>query len=138
MKTVEAGRGEATPVAAADAYLLAVFASTDGFGVDRCVCDDRRSELLADADLMRRQVAATGRDFKVQGTDWKAIAGGGTVSAQVKFIVTDVDAATGRVLFVHGTAHEWVFHTKRERGIDGGWKVCRIDAPPLCGTHIRC
>lgn len=23
-------------------------------------------------------------------------------------------------------------------GLGGGWKVCRIYAPPLCGIHLRC
>ncbi|MEV5690706.1 hypothetical protein [Micromonospora globbae] len=139
IKTAEAGKGEPTPIAAANAYLLATFAwGGDGLGVDRCLCDSRRAELLEEAEQMRRQLASAGPGVKVESAGWKTIDSTGLVSAQVSFVFTEVDAVSGRTLFYKGTAHEWKFHTKQERGIDGGWKVCRVDAPPICGTHIRC
>lgn len=138
VKTAEASKGEATPIAAANAYLLAVFAwGGDGLGVDRCVCDSRRDELLKEAAHMRDQVTGADTGIKVEASDWTTKSGG-VVSAQVSFVFTDVDATNGQTLFYKGTAHEWRFHTKQERGIDGGWKVCRVDAPPLCGNHLRC
>ena len=50
VKTAEADRGEATPVAAANAYLLTVFSGcSDGEpGIRRCLYHDRESELLAE------------------------------------------------------------------------------------------
>lgn len=51
---------------------------------------------------------------------------------------TYVDPANGRVTFIKGTSHEWQFKTRKERGIQGGWKVCKVDAPELCGNYLRC
>ena len=50
VKTVEADRGEATPVAVANAYLLAVFSgcSVGEPRIRRCLYRDRESELLAE------------------------------------------------------------------------------------------
>ncbi|MGC4814118.1 hypothetical protein ACLQ29_26600 [Micromonospora sp. DT228] len=138
VKTAGAGRGEATPVAAADAYLLAAFAEYgDGLGVERCLCDSRRDALLEETNKMREQLAATGKSIKVESSDWREVDADGTVSVQIHLRFTDV-AASGGPIFIVGKSHEWRFKTKHERGLDSGWKVCRIDAPPLCGTHIRC
>ncbi|MFG1656876.1 hypothetical protein ACGFIY_10150 [Micromonospora chersina] len=138
VKTVQAGQGEPTPIAAANAYLLAVFETQDGLGVDRCLCDELRADLLRDGRQLREQLAANaGPGVKVESSDWKTI-DDGTVSAMVNLRFTQVDAITGSVMLIAGTSHEWRFYTKQERGIDAGWKVCRVDAPPLCGTHLRC
>ncbi|MFE0530625.1 hypothetical protein ACFW0V_23815 [Micromonospora parva] len=138
VKTAQAGKGEADPIAAANAYLLAAFAEYgDGFGVERCLCDSRRDDLLEETSRMRGVIKATGRSIKVESSDWKRVDSEGTVSATIKLRFSEV-ATDGRPIFVVGAGHEWRFKTKQERGIDGGWKVCRIDAPPLCGTHIRC
>lgn len=138
VRTVDAGQGEETPIAAANAYLLATFQAGGGTGVDRCLCDAHRSELLRQVDRMRDEVAASGADIKIEAADWTEGDPSGTVSARVNFRFTYVDPANGRVTFIKGTSHEWRFKTKKERGIQGGWKVCRVDAPELCGNHLRC
>ncbi|MEU5949623.1 hypothetical protein ABZ793_29265 [Micromonospora sp. NPDC047465] len=139
VKTVEADRGEATPVAAAHAYLLAVFnGSGDELGIRRCLCDDREAELMAEARAWRAEVAAMNSEIKVESADWKTVGSDGTVSATIAFRFTLTDQATGSVTFVRGSEHEWSFRVKQERGVGGGWKVCRVDAPPLCGSHLRC
>ncbi|MEV6811821.1 hypothetical protein [Micromonospora sp. NPDC051296] len=138
VKTAQAGRGEETPAAAAHAYLLAIFASPDGLGVDRCVCSNRRTDLLQEARDLREQMQVVGSRAKVESTGWTTDDNTGTVSAMVSFRFTDIDPETGRTTFYSGTPHEWRFHTRQERGISGGWKVCRLEAPPLCGNHIRC
>ncbi|MFD2767246.1 hypothetical protein [Micromonospora eburnea] len=139
IETVEADRGEATPVAAANAFLLAVFnGSDDELGIRRCLCDDRESELLTEVRAWRTKVAAAKSEIKVESSDWKALDSDGIVSATIAFRFAQVDEITGGVTFISGSRHEWRFHAKRERGIGGGWKVCRVDAPPLCGTHVRC
>ncbi|MFI7509598.1 hypothetical protein ACIBSS_22530 [Micromonospora aurantiaca] len=139
VKTVEADRGEATPVAAANAYLLAVFdGSGDELGIRRCLCDNRQSELLAEARALRAEVAKVKTDIKVDSVDWKSLDSDGVVSALISFRFTLIDPTTGSVTFIKGSQHEWRFQATKERGIDSGWKVCRLDAPPLCGTHLRC
>lgn len=139
VKTAEAGQGEPTPVAAANAYLLATFASSDGLGIDRCVCSGRPRRALKTAQELRREFEAhAGDGVKVESFDWRESSSTGLVSAMVGFRFTRVDPETGSVTFISGTKHEWRFHTMREQGISGGWKVCRVEAPALCGTHIRC
>ncbi|MGW1451173.1 hypothetical protein ACWCO3_23220 [Micromonospora sp. NPDC002411] len=138
MRTAEASKGEADPIAAANAYLLAAFAEYgDGLGIERCLCDSRRKDLLKEASKMRDQLSAAGTGIKVVSSDWKEIDSDGMVSAQISLRFTSVDAA-GRTMFLAGSRHEWRFQTKEERGMDRGWKVCRVDAPSLCGNHLRC
>ncbi|WP_433388697.1 hypothetical protein [Micromonospora sp. KLBMP9576] len=139
MKTVEAARGEETPVAVANAYLRAVFETGDSADINRCLCGDNRDELFQQARALRKQVephAAFG--VEVETSDWHTIDSDDTVSAFVSVRFTQIDPATGAVTSTGGTAHKWQFRTTKERGPSGGWKVCRIDAPPLCGTHLRC
>jgi hypothetical protein len=139
VKTVEADRGEATPVAAANAYLLAVFdGSDDELGIRRCLCGSRQSELLTEARALRAELAKVKTDAKVESADWKSLESDGAVSALISFRFTLIDPNTGSVTFMKGSQHEWRFQATKERGVDGGWKVCRVYAPPLCGNHIRC
>ncbi|MGC5330666.1 hypothetical protein [Micromonospora sp. DT62] len=139
VKTVAADRGEATPVAAAHAYLLAVFnGSGEELGIRRCLCDSRQSELLTEARALRAEFARVNTDAKVESADWKSLDSDGNVSALISFRFTLIDPTTGSVTFMKGSQHEWRFQATKERGIDGGWKVCRLNAPPLCGTHLRC
>ncbi|MFG3576763.1 hypothetical protein [Micromonospora chersina] len=139
MKTLDAGKGEPSPVAAANAYLLAVFSgSDDELGLRRCLCSGQEAELMAEAREWRAKVAAANSEIKVESSHWETLDANGTVSATIAFRSTHVDQFTGRVTFIRGSEHEWRFQTTQERGIDGGWKVCRVNAPPLCGAHLRC
>ncbi|TDB69730.1 hypothetical protein [Micromonospora sp. KC721] len=74
----------------------------------------------------------------MESADWKPLDSEGTVSALISFQFTLIDPTTGSATFMKGSQHEWRFQETQERGIDGGWKICRVDAPPLCGNHIRC
>ncbi|MFI6332151.1 hypothetical protein ACIBBG_28050 [Micromonospora chersina] len=112
--------------------------SGDELGIRRCLCDDRESELLTDARNWRTEVAAAKSDVKVEASGWKMLDGDGNVSAAIAFRFTMVDQVTGRVTFIRGSEYQWRFRAKRERGIGGGWRICRVDAPPLCGSHLRC
>ncbi|MEU5943557.1 hypothetical protein ABZ807_31335 [Micromonospora sp. NPDC047548] len=70
VKTAELDRGEPTPVAAGNAFLLAVFnGSDDELGIRRCLCDDREAELLAEARAWRAEVAAVNSKITVESTD---------------------------------------------------------------------
>ncbi|MEU4779473.1 hypothetical protein [Micromonospora sp. NPDC023633] len=135
---VEAGRGEKTPAAAVESYLLAVFEPDDNPDINRCLCSDNRDELFREARDLRKQVEPHATfGVKVETTDWHTDDSDGTVSAMVDLRFTVIDPQTGGVTFT-GATHRWRFQTTEERGISGGWKVCRVDAPPLCGTYLRC
>ncbi|MFD2768401.1 hypothetical protein [Micromonospora eburnea] len=137
--TVEAVRGETTPIAVANAYLEAVFESGDDLGIDRCLCTEGRDDLLREARDLREQVKRQAVfDIKIESSDWRTTDSDGTVSALVNLQFTQIDPTTGNVVLVEGSPHEWRFHTRQERRVGGGWKVCRVDAPPLCGTYLRC
>ncbi|MEU5943551.1 hypothetical protein ABZ807_31305 [Micromonospora sp. NPDC047548] len=74
VKTLDAGKGEPTPVAAANAYLLAVFSgSDDELGIRRCLCSGQEAELLAEAREWRSKVAAANSEIKVTSSDWKTL-----------------------------------------------------------------
>ena len=141
VRTFQAERGETTPAAAADAYLEAVFESGDSLEINRCLCGDARDDLFREARKLREQVESQANfGLEVESSDWHTSESEDTVSAMVNFRVTQIDPATGGVSFVEGPAQRWRFHTREEGGIGGGWKVCRIEAPPLCGagTVNRC
>ncbi len=139
VRTAQAGAGEDTPVAAANAYLRAVFESGDSLAISRCLCSDNRDELFREARDLRRQVEPyTTFGVKVESSDWRTSDSDGTVSARVNLRFTQIDPATGSVTFTGGPVHEWRFRTRDDGGISGGWKVCDIDAPPMCDMHLRC
>ncbi|MFG1779016.1 hypothetical protein ACGFIR_00205 [Micromonospora sp. NPDC049051] len=135
-RAIEAGRGEGTPAAAAEAYLLAVFQPDDSPDINRCLCGDNRDELFRQARDLRKQVASQATfGVRVETTNWHTDSDG-TVSAMVDLRFTEIDP-TGNVTLT-GATHRWRFHTTEEGGLGGGWKVCRVEAPPLCGTYLRC
>ncbi|MFY1597115.1 hypothetical protein [Micromonospora sp. WMMD737] len=135
-RAIEAGRGEKTPAAAAEAYLLAVFQPAENPDINRCLCGDNRDELFRQARDLRKQVESQVTfGVRVETTNWQTDPDG-TVSAMVDLRFTEV-APSGSVTFT-GATHRWRFHTTEEGGFGGGWKVCRVDAPPLCGTYLRC
>ncbi|MFY1705004.1 MULTISPECIES: hypothetical protein [Micromonospora] len=132
-------RGEATSTAAAEAYLRAVFESGEGTEISRCLCGEDHDARFREARELRRQIepyASFGVD--VDATNWRRIGTEGTVAATVNLRFTQIDPGTGNVTFTEGTPTQWRFHTREEQGLTGGWKVCRIEAPPLCGTYLRC
>ncbi|MER7420521.1 hypothetical protein ABT346_27700 [Micromonospora peucetia] len=132
MGAVETWQGPKTPVAAAKAYLLAVFEPGDSPGINGLLCSENRDELFREALALRKQVEPHATfGVKVESTDWHTIDSGGGVSAMVNLRFTKIDPTTGDVTFTGGTVQKWQFHTKEERGISGGWKVCRVEAPPL-------
>ncbi|WP_433530459.1 hypothetical protein ACQPYA_30655 [Micromonospora sp. CA-263727] len=139
VRTIEAGRGEQTAAAAANAYLVAVFESGDSLDINRCLCAENRDKLFREALDLRKQVAPHAPfGVTVTSSNWQPNDTDDTVSALVNLQITQIDSTTGGLTFIEGTAHEWRFLTRKEQGMSGGWKVCRIDAPPLCGTLLRC
>jgi hypothetical protein len=141
LRAFEAGRGEETPTAAAQAYLAAVFESGDSAEINQCLCADNRDELFRQARDLRKQVERqAGFGVRVETSNWQPIGTEeGTVTVMVSLRTTTIDPATGGVSFPGGDAHAWRFTATEEGGPTGdGWKVCRVDAPPLCGTYFRC
>ncbi|MFG1760643.1 hypothetical protein [Micromonospora echinofusca] len=135
-RAIEAGGGEKTPAAAAEAYLLAVFQPDEHPDINRCLCGDNRDELFRQARDLRKQVESQVTfGVRVEATNWHSDADG-TVSAMVDLRFTEV-APSGNITLT-GATHRWRFETTEEGGVGGGWKVCRVDAPPLCGIYLRC
>ncbi|MGC4806624.1 hypothetical protein [Micromonospora sp. DT233] len=141
VRAFEAGRGEQTPTAAAQSYLAAVFESGDSAKINQCLCADNRDELFRQARDLRKQVDQQATfGLRVETSGWQSIGSEeGTLTVLVSLRTTTIDPATGGVSFPGGDAHAWRFTAKEEGGLTGdGWKVCRVDAPPLCGTYFRC
>jgi hypothetical protein len=113
--------------------------TADEAAFSRVLCPERRGTLVAQADAMARDLreglAGSGMSlFDVVTTgDRVSVAGNrATVETRVAFQFT---VGTGGTDFLRSTPRPWTFDL---RGGDGGWRVCRVTAPPICGAVLRC
>ncbi|MEV4716656.1 hypothetical protein AB0J94_05595 [Micromonospora noduli] len=134
VKTYQAGKGEPTPVAAVDVFMLAM-SSGDELGIGGALAPQRYDELLDEWRSIRRDIERTepavskvaAEDFEVDNQDDDRA----QVVTQVHGVWFPTD---GSGLFIHGTPHPWRFQVRRDAG---GWRVWSVDAYPWCGGHVR-
>ena len=132
LRQAEAERGEATPDAAVNVYVLQM-SSGEEIGLSRILAAKRHDELLRQwrqyrGEMERANVPSKLEtvgpiDVEDQDDDDRA-----TVIAQVR--PTWWNEQTN----LSGTAHPWRFETRRDAG---GWRVWAADLPPWCGVHVR-
>lgn len=130
-KQVEADRGEATPEAAVNVYVLQM-SSGEEIGLSRVLAGKRHDELLRQwrqyrGEMERGNVPSrlgTRGPFDVehQGDDRAAV----TIHVHAIWWQERVN--------LDGEAHPWRFETWRDAG---GWRVWAADLPPWCGVHVR-
>jgi hypothetical protein len=138
--------GAGCPECAVVAYLG--YGPIDGWGrddlrFDRLLCDSRRRALRAQAERLADAVKAattsaglgllhaeTGPDSQVTTTGTRATV---STSVALMFTVTDPARGGGPTYFRVNTPR-WTFDLVS----DDGWRVCRVDAPDLCATALRC
>lgn len=134
--TLAAERGAENAIAAADGWVVALNYGQDPPG--GYLCPDRFDGLRRQAAELRQTIDrhARGNTVRVGSRDWREQGNGdrAEVTAEVYLQFT----APGETLTVAGTPHPWRFTVERFGGIGAGWKVCQVDPPELCGTHLRC
>jgi hypothetical protein len=131
LQQAEAERGEATPDAAVNVYVLQM-SSGEEIGLSRVLAASRHDELLRQwrqyrGDMERANVPSKLEtvgpiDVEDQGDDRA------TVTAQVR------PTWWNEQINLSGTAHPWRFETRRD---SGGWRVWAADLPSWCGVHVR-
>lgn len=130
-KQAEADRGEATPAAAANVYVLKM-SSGEEIGLWRVLAARRHDDLLRQWRQYRGEMERGNVPSKLemlapievedQGDDRA------TVTAQVR------PTWWHEQINISGTAHTWRFETRRDAG---GWRVWSADLPQWCGVHVR-
>ncbi|MFE2613337.1 hypothetical protein ACFXA2_06965 [Micromonospora chalcea] len=130
-KQAEADRGEATPEAAVNVYVLQM-SSGERIGLSRVLAGRRHDELLLQWREYRGEMERGNVPSKLEvvgpidvedQADNRA-----TVTAQVHAVWWNEQVS------LSGTAHPWRFETRRYAG---GWRVWAADLPPWCGVHVR-
>jgi hypothetical protein len=138
--TVDAGRGEASPAAAANAYLLALGYSEQE-GLLPLLDDGAEDELLRQWADLRTAMAATeswGAPSRLNVGDLDEgpiVDGQATVTAGVSATWWGRGGTPGTS--VESETLPWRIVTRD----DDGWRVVKVDAPPWCGPGgyvVRC
>jgi hypothetical protein len=138
--TVEAGKGAASPVAAADAYLVAL-GYNQREGLLPLLHDDTQEELLRQWDELRTAMAATDgwgapNVLNVEDLDEGPVADGrATVEAGVSASWWGRGGTAGTS--VKSETLRWRIVTRE----DDGWRVAKVEPPPWCGPGgyvVRC
>lgn len=132
-ETAAAGRGAATPTAAADEYLMAL-----GYGQEEGLLplldDEDQDELLKQWRTYRAQMEGT--DPPPARLDFDALEVGPIKDGRAE-VSTDVSATWWntegeRTSFYRSQQHRWVIETHD----DGGWRVSAVHAPAWCGGYV--
>lgn len=131
LKQAEAERGEASPDAAVNVYVLQM-SSGEELGLSRVLAARHRDELLRQwrhyrGEMQRGEVPSKlgtvgPIDVDSQGE------GRATVTVHVRAIWW-----RGQTI-LNGTEQPWRFEARRD---DGGWRVWAANLPPWCGVHVR-
>ncbi|RZU72012.1 hypothetical protein EV384_0351 [Micromonospora kangleipakensis] len=131
LRQAEAERGEATPDAAVNVYVLQM-RSGEEIGLSRVLVAGRHDELLRQWRQYRGEMERGNLPSKLETVgpievedqdDDRA-----TVTVQVHAIWWNEQAN------LSGEAHPWRFETRRDAG---GWRVWAAELPPWCGVHVR-
>lgn len=130
-ETIDAGKGQPSPTAAANAYLLAMsYGQTEG--LPPLLADDHQDQLMRQWQAYRQSMAdapsgAPDR-FEIESlTEGPARADQVPVTAQVA-VTWWPDG--GGALSMRSSLHTWTITTRKD---GDGWRVVRVDAPPWCG-----
>ncbi|MDI5937933.1 MULTISPECIES: hypothetical protein [unclassified Micromonospora] len=129
-KTVEADRGQPTPDAAANVFMLAV-SSGEELGLRAALAPSRRDELVDEWRRIRGDITRTSPQPSKVSAGVFVVDDQGDDRAQV---VTEVQAVWWGTVSMAGTPHAWRFETRRD---GGGWRVWSVDPHPWCGGHVR-
>jgi hypothetical protein len=137
-ETLDAGRGEASPTAAATVYVLAL-----GYGDDAplpLLYDEAQGNLTRQWLDLRTAMAATegGGPSRLNMVDMRvgAVAGGRAV-VEVDVSATWWGRGGSPNTSLESSAHTWRIETIE----DDGWRVTAVHAPPWCGADgyvVRC
>jgi hypothetical protein len=132
-ETAAAERGEVSPTAAVNVYVLQT-SSGDEFELVRVLAKPRREELLRQWRAYQVEMNRGGRPSELE-----ALAGDEVdqVDEDQAVVVTQVRAiwwpTDGSGLALHGTPHPWRFEVHKDRG---GWRVWAVD-PAALVCHRR-
>jgi hypothetical protein len=131
-QTVKAGKGEASPAAAATVYLMDLGYGRDSDNELPLFDDDRQAELVQQWNALRATMAAAAMGapsaFDSGTLDVGPIEGGrATVTTSV---VATWWSKTGGGGSLRSHALPWTFETRD----DDGWRISRVTAPPWCGA----
>ncbi len=131
LRQAEAERGEATPDAAVNLYVLRM-SSGERIGLSRVLAGRRHDELLRQWREYRGEMERGNVPSKLE------VVGPIDVEDQADDRAT-VTAHVHAVWWtdqvnLSGTAHPWRFETRRDAS---GWRVWSAELPPWCGVHLR-
>jgi hypothetical protein len=139
--TVAADRGAADPGAAVVEYFRA--GPLGGFGADdirfgHMLCASRRNALRTQAAGVAADVhrAAANHDAELlhaDTSDDRVIVDGDRASVTTLVSLVFSTNQPGAPFLV-GSQHAWTFRLVEQ----GGWRVCEVSAPRICGTVLNC
>ncbi|WP_200215624.1 hypothetical protein [Micromonospora coerulea] len=130
-RQVEADRGEASPDAAVNVYVLQM-SSGEEIGLSRVLAGRRHDELLRQWRQYRGEMGRGNVPSKLEVVGLIDVEDQGddraTVTAEVHAIWWN------EKVNLSGDAHPWRFQARRDAG---GWRVWAVDLPLWCGVHVR-
>ncbi|PWU45049.1 hypothetical protein DLJ46_22865 [Micromonospora globispora] len=131
LRQAEAERGEATPDAAVNVYVLKM-SSGEELGLSRVLAPSRHDELLRQWRQYRGEMERAKVPSKLETVGPIDVEDQGDDRAKVTMNVHPIwwNGQTS----LSGTEHAWRFETRRDAG---GWRVWAADLPSWCGVHVR-
>ncbi|MEU7776236.1 hypothetical protein AB0C44_33400 [Micromonospora taraxaci] len=132
VKTAEADKGQPTPDAAANVFMLAM-SSGEELGLRAALAPQRRDELLDEWRSVRRDITRTDPLPSKVNAGVFVVEDQGDDRAQVVTPVHAVWWQDGGISMA-GAKHPWQFEVRHDRG---GWRVWSVDPYPWCGGHVR-
>jgi hypothetical protein len=134
--------GAANPGAAVNIYFLSgPMGGFGGFGraddsidFDRVLCDERRDELHEQAASFAATLDRP-RFQEIEAFDDQVTMAGDRATVVTQVQVSFAGSDPNRIITYTSKPVPWTFHTVN---VDGRWRVCQVDAPPICGTLINC
>jgi hypothetical protein len=106
----------------------------DDIDLDPVLCAARRDQLHRQAEAFASDLNRPGvlRIEPLPGDQVTTHGAEATVVSRIQ--VSATDGTPGSTLAYHSTPATWTFRVVN----DGGWRVCQVDAPTICGSLLRC